>query len=298
MLLTKRIARTRYAFGVALLAGMLSAPAGSVLAAEQDGDSTSETPVSSRDLWLGGAGLALTGVGYLSTPASGPTPAEGLDRREIAWGFDRASLDFPQPDARTASDVALLVTAAQPGLWTLATRGDARGAAAWQTGLRQTEASLLAMGASLLLKSATARPRPFNYYADDALPDNAAYDRTTEEARSSFPSGHAGLAWASTVIGISERVRSPRPLSPTAHFLAGMGSGATATATALLRIDGGMHFPSDVAAGAGVGCAAGVLVSWVHGGGETHGLLEELAGVAAGVGLALLFTPPTSPWVN
>jgi membrane-associated phospholipid phosphatase len=117
-----------------------------------------------------------------------------------------------------------------------------RRAVPW-TFLWATVAGLLAWGLSSLVKDAVDRPRPFadgGIHAVGRLPGG-----------SSFPSGHAATAFAAaTVVAIlAPRLRVP------AHVLAAL--------VAFSRVYLGVHFLSDVLAGAVLGIGVGLLVSAV-----------------------------------
>jgi undecaprenyl-diphosphatase len=271
-------------------------------------DDDASLPVSRlgfRDAVLTGAGGGLTLAGLLLSPDTRDIPAEGLSPREIRWGLDRRALDAPSRGALTASDLFRAGAVLYPVAATAAARGNRRLAGAEGLMLRdQGEAVLIASGLTLLLKDVASRPRPFTYTPDGALPDARFYDTGKEDAFASFPSGHAATAWASalTVVG-AFAVRRP-DLPPRAHFLNGALAGGLATATSLLRVDAQAHFPTDVAAGTAIGAAAGLTVSLLHAGPAKAGAHRgrawayELAGMGAGIALAVLLTPPTSPWIE
>jgi membrane-associated phospholipid phosphatase len=71
----------------------------------------------------------------------------------------------------------------------------------------------------------------------------------------------------------------------------------------LLRVESGMHFPTDIAMGAMLGATAGTVVPLAH---HRFGIDSRQArslrwgwlGIGGGCLIALLLTPPTSPWVD
>jgi membrane-associated phospholipid phosphatase len=118
------------------------------------------------------------------------------------------------------------------------------------------EATGLMEGTTLLLKHAVSRPRPY------------AYRPGIRKARIndflSFPSGHSSNAWCAASFAAVDHLRS----RPGASWIedAGVGflGGALATTTAALRVRAGVHFPTDVAAGAVIGIAFGTGASLLH----------------------------------
>ncbi len=125
------------------------------------------------------------------------------------------------------------------------------------------------------LKLATSRPRPYTRL-DAADPELLA----SRDATLSFPSGHAS-ATAAASFGWARMTQISRGVSPAlAYPLAG---GLTA-AVASMRVAAGMHYPSDVLAGALLGASVGLLVPSLH---RREGS-PALTGVAAAPGLLTL----------
>ncbi len=120
----------------------------------------------------------------------------------------------------------------------------------WATGLL---ASVVATAVLVFaLKHLVRRPRPCTY-----VPGVAAIG-IRAPTDPSFPSGHAaGSFTVAAYVVVSTRRRSQSangsfPLLPVMVFSA-------ASAVALSRVFLGVHFPSDVAVGALLGCASGTL---------------------------------------
>ena len=104
-----------------------------------------------------------------------------------------------------------------------------------------------ALGATFVLKRLVRRPRPYR-----AMPDIVARDphHQREEVSDpySFPSGHAAAAFAiATSVSLSDgRLAAPALL--------------WATAVSVSRVWHGVHYPSDVIAGAAIGAGSAVVV--------------------------------------
>ena len=258
--------------------------------------------LGAADAWLLAGGAALNGVGrWVLDPRTRDVPAPGLDRDDVGPGWDRRSILVPNDDASSVSTLFLAGAALTPYLGTFA-GGDPH---PWNTrfhlAVLQTESVLLSMGAGHLLKVAFSRPRPYTYLADSQRPDGPSYATDGRHAFESFPSGHATIAWSTSLAGVTFMDRRRPDLPPWVHFLGGMAAGGMATSTSLLRVDAAQHFPTDIAAGFLLGGTVGtglVALRVPAGEGASRALLTGLAGAAVGTVIAFLLTPPTSPWVE
>jgi membrane-associated phospholipid phosphatase len=104
-------------------------------------------------------------------------------------------------------------------------------------------AAAIAWALANLAKHAASRPRPYTVVADATLRQQPAHG-------SSFPSSHAAVALAVAVALVA--------------FLPRWGAAVAIIYAAVLgwsRIYLGVHYPLDVAAGFGIGCAVGGLVA-------------------------------------
>ena len=248
-------------------------------------------------LLLGGA--AAVGVGtFLLDSRVQNVPPLGLDPDDIALEWDRNAIDIPHPSAKDASGAFLLAAGASPTAIFATAGGDGRTwSAAGRLWTVQVEAALVSTGISFLLKRAASRPRPYTYLPAGDRP--SGYDVTDEDAFASFPSNHATVSWAAGMSGASYLAWS-RPGS--VHFLSGALAGGFATAAGISRVQAGMHFPTDVVAGSVLGLATGIGIAALNRpdavGNEGAALRNCLLGAAAGTAIAILFTPPASPWVD
>ncbi|GAB3794568.1 hypothetical protein GCM10028819_08690 [Spirosoma humi] len=204
-----------------------------------------------RELSLLGAGVALQGaVLALHTSVDPLTPAEvaTLNRGDIN-AFDRKATTHWSTSAGTLSDVTLVGNAAVLGLLTLGTkpmRQDVK-----TVGIMFVETIAFANGFERLVKAVTQRPRPFVYN-----PTVPLEEKLTRDARQSFFSGHATHAFATAVFTgeVFQHYFPHSRLKPVVW----VGSLGLATATCLLRYEAGVHYPTDLIAGA----AFGSLVGW------------------------------------
>jgi membrane-associated phospholipid phosphatase len=148
------------------------------------------------------------------------------------------------------------------------------------------ETLLVALALDATVKPLVGRPRPYTYSNDPTVIDFA---RTQgRDAHLSFYSGHASTTFAASVAGAYLFAQSSSDANARAAVW-GVEL-AMASATADLRTRAGMHFYSDVLAGALVGSSLGVLVPYLHGGPKVHLskmewlaiVLGPLAGIALG----------------
>lgn len=204
-----------------------------------------------RELTLLGAGVAIQGaVLALHSSVDPLTPAEvaSLNQNEIN-SFDRKAVTHWSSSAGSLSDVTLAGNAAVFGLLALGTkpmRQDIK-----TVGVMFVETIAFANGFERLVKAVTQRPRPFVYN-----PGVPLEEKLTRDARQSFFSGHATHAFA-TAVFTGEVFRHYFPHSRLKPVV-WIGSLGLATATCLLRYEAGVHYPTDLIAGA----AFGSLVGW------------------------------------
>ncbi len=289
----------------ALLCAALVAAAVPAPAPAQETRPAPELAFHSADLGITAAGTLLLAVGRgLLHPDMRPVPAEGFDPAAIRFGLDRRAVGLPDRTAGRVSDLTGFAAVAYPPFFTmLASRDDHPGDAAFRSFRVQAEAALLAAGVSFVLKRVVSRPRPYTYLSEEERRAEPGFETDRPEAFESFPSGHSSLAWAGAMAGVAFLVTERPGLGEGTHFANGVLAGGLATTTSLLRVEAGRHFPTDVLAGAALGTAAGLAVALIHQDDETRGMRgdawrAELLGVGTGVLLAVLFSPPTSPWVD
>lgn len=210
--------------------------------------------------WLGGAAI-LCAMFMVATEASGErfrdklvaslrdpatwVPATGAilfvatgqDEAVAAWAVRETPI-FGSPeralqlssDLRTATHVA--------ALGTTLLRDDASD---WRVWSGQFAATTLAANLPGPIKGLTGRTRP------DASDDE------------SLPSSHAAAAFAYAAIG-SRNIDASR-LSPPVKRSLKIGLVSLAGATAWARVEGGVHYPSDVLAGAALGNFVSTLIN-------------------------------------
>ena len=119
------------------------------------------------------------------------------------------------------------------------------------------EAEMLISGLTLFSKGITRRYRPYAY--NENLSDRK---RSSEHASQSFWSGHTSSAFTMAVFtGYVFQNRNPESRYVKPVWITGI---SLATATGILRVSSGNHFPSDVIAGAVAGSIVGWIVPRLH----------------------------------
>ncbi len=109
--------------------------------------------------------------------------------------------------------------------------------------------------ATNVVKFAVKRPRPYSYDPDDV-------EATENDARLSFFSGHASMSFAmATSYAYLFQTRHPGSRWVAPVWVLGMG---VATTTAVMRVEAGKHFWTDIMVGAVAGAAVGLLVPALH----------------------------------
>lgn len=212
------------------------------------------TPTRETVLFGTGAALGVTSL-LLDRELAPLTPAQlaQLDRRTIP-AFDRGATYQWSPGAARLSDVTLLTGMASVGVVALLPRARPDFI---KIGVMYAEAGLLAGSTVLLVKNLAQRTRPFAYN-----PDADPVEKAQRDARRSFFSGHATIAFTSAAFA-SEVFSRYYPESRWRPVVWG-GSLALATTTALLRYEAGKHFPTDLLTGAAVGSLVGWGVPKLH----------------------------------
>jgi membrane-associated phospholipid phosphatase len=138
---------------------------------------------------------------------------------------------------------------------------------------RLTVTQGITYGLVLSLKRAVGRPRPFVHRALSSRSSHYGVSQKAD-AFTSFPSGHAALATA---------LVTSWGLSHSKWYVWGPGS-VWAVGVSLSRLHLGVHYPSDVVVGMGVGAGVAVLVH------QFRGALTP--GIVEGTGRTLLQAPP------
>jgi len=199
-------------------------------------------------------GLASAGALLFFVEVPPPPCLRGCPTSAIN-ALDRPLAGSYSPTAHTIADFTVLGALLVPPLLDLAITG---ANVAW---LEDTfvfaEAILVTQAITQLTKFAVHRTAPFVY--GDEAPDD---ERTGADASRSFFSGHTATAFsAAATFATTFWLAHPRSRWRWVVAAAGVVLG---TAVALLKVEAGYHFWTDVLAGALVGTSIGVLVPVLH----------------------------------
>ena len=142
------------------------------------------------------------------------------------------------------------------------------------------EAESIIIGVTRCAKGLSERPRPYTYNSN--LPLGTRQRKASFE---SFWSGHASLAFTTAVFaGYVYQNHHPRSRFIIPVWITGI---SCATATSILRVSSGNHFPSDVIVGAAAGSFIGWVIPWIHK--EKSHSISLTTNVAGTTGLGMLY---------
>ena len=244
-----------------------------------------------RELTFVGLGVDLVVAGNLVPPAVRPLPSSGLDRSDLLFDFDRSAVGAYDRNAALASDVTRDAALMLPLVAAFATASGGRLRSAVRSAAVYAEALMISGGLTQLGKRTLGRPRPTAYLAEPDRPAGFEAERLAPGTFHSMPSGHSSAAWTGASMAITDYLLR-RPNAHWGERLAiGLIGGGLASATSALRVKAGVHFPTDVVAGAGLGMLVGVVVPLSHRGATPapapDAWLQAFGGTLAGAALGL-----------
>jgi membrane-associated phospholipid phosphatase len=185
-----------------------------------------------------------------------------LDRNNIN-SFDRMATHNWSESAERSSDITERIVRYSPLLYAVPVIKNKQ----WKDGatlvVMYAEVMMLNSGVTGITKSLAQRIRPYLYNTSLTVEERFAMQgEEAPMASTSFFSGHSSTAFASAVF-----------FSKTFTDIYGRGAWSTvvwagslslATATAIARVEAGVHFPTDVLVGAIVGSAIGYTIPMLH----------------------------------
>ncbi|MBK9018291.1 MAG: phosphatase PAP2 family protein [Saprospiraceae bacterium] len=210
-----------------------------------------------REIGLYSIGLGVAGSGYyfhtkvtpLTAMQIGELRAEGLSTFE-RWVTTRRSVR-----SHKTSNVLLHSSNLFPVVLTLADKTMRKDAST--IGVLYSQAALINLGLTALVKTTVKRPRPYVYQSELTIEE-----RMTTSARQSFWSGHTSQT--ATMCFLTARLYAD--YHPNSKWRPVMWSAAATipAATGILRMTAGKHFPTDVLAGYVTGAAIGFFLPRLH----------------------------------
>jgi membrane-associated phospholipid phosphatase len=133
---------------------------------------------------------------------------------------------------------------------------------AFTLGLIYSEVFFFTKGITGITKTVVGRTRPYLYNTDFTPEERFALQQDAPTATTSFFSGHSSVTFAFAVL-LSKTYTDIYGKNTWSKII-WVTSLSAATATALARIEAGVHYPTDVIAGALIGSAIGYLIPELH----------------------------------
>ncbi len=244
-----------------------------------------EPPLVAREevdipLTLGCGALWL--ITELGIKDSFTAPAFDESRYEHIGDMDRRAIGNWNPSTARASDAVMIASFVTPFVFNtldLAIWGADRanhGLWLWSDALIIMEAIAVTGALTNMAKWAFTRYRPYAYIgihdtarydeiqADPDLRDSLQEAVEEQDAALSFWSGHTSLTFAALCASATLLTAKHMNDHPAPLFALWGGTFAAGAVVAILRVESGKHFPSDVIVGALVGSAIGIVVPALH----------------------------------
>lgn len=211
-----------------------------------------------RDVPLVAVGGAAAGVSlYLNAVKRPPGRWETLALRKSELNpFDRPAVGNRLAGARTASDVLAITAAVIPLGVCIPYLAYKEPMKALTIFTMYAEAMIINIGTNGILKGLVERKRPFLYVSN--FMKRAPRDRDSAE---SFYSQHTSVAFCSAVFLIKVLFDTGEGWY---NYVSLAGGLTLAGVTAYLRFAAGLHFPTDLIAGAAIGGLIGYIVPLIH----------------------------------
>ena len=204
-----------------------------------------------KDIGIGIAALSVSIAPFFMNNEPETNPA-GLNSNDI-FSFDRAFMASYNDSMDILSYVGLYSLFALP---LISLSGNFTNKDALLTyGIMYTQSILLVYGTTEILKCTTPRYRPFSYFGDNPSLYKDDYYK-------SFPSRHAAFAFMSASFFTTTFFTENPESSWKIPIL--LGSYTLATTVSALRIGSGVHFVTDVLAGAAIGTFFGWAIPMLH----------------------------------
>lgn len=212
------------------------------------------------DGWIIGGGFV---NGFVASEIDGTvtavTPAEisALNKNDIN-AFDRwATNNYSVKISKTSDYLAVFAIVAPAAFFA----NDRIGKDWEKVSFMYMETMLWSAMLPSYAKGTVKRLRPYSY-------NSSASESISSDTRKSFFSGHTCVAFSSAVF-LSKVFSDYNPDSKYIPYICG-GSLLLAGTVGFLRIESGMHFPTDVLVGAVVGSAVGYIIPALHKKGTTN----------------------------
>lgn len=214
-----------------------------------------------REAFILGGAAVFTGASYYTNRNIEPLSREDVERldRNSINRLDRSATNNWSPKSRKASDLLLSASLATPSAAVLPFAWDGKFKKAFTVTAMFGESILLTYEMTGTVKGSFRRTRPYMYNR------SLSYEEKRKEgsdSRKSFFSGHSSEAFCAA--SFTATVFSDlHPDSPV-KYAVGTAAFSLAAATGYLRYRAGMHYPTDIIAGAAAGALTGYLIPALH----------------------------------
>lgn len=183
-------------------------------------------------------------------------------KRNSVNRFDRGATYNWSPSASNFSDVPYHIMPLLPMTLGIPLAVNKKWDNAFTLGLMYTEVLFFTKGITGLTKTLTARTRPYMYNTQFTPEERFALQQGETTPRTSFISGHTSVTFAYAVL--LAKTYSDIYGNTTWSKIIWATAVSAATATAWARVEAGVHYPTDVLAGAIVGSALGYFIPELH----------------------------------
>ena len=224
--------------------------------------------LSARDVVIAPVSIGLTVWGDALRDRHAPitrSEIEGLTPGDVNW-FDRVathrwSFDW---DDRSDEYRDVVLRAALLASGVEAAYGAFRGelGAPFVVGAMFAELYFGVIGVTTVTKGLAGRRRPYVYNSSLSVDERYGIASSSENVSESFYSGHVAVAFAAATF-TSTMFTDIFGRSPWSYLVWG-STLSFAALTAYARVEAGLHFPTDVIAGAAAGSAIGYLIPALH----------------------------------
>lgn len=226
-----------------------------------------------------GTGSGLLLGAYLLDNSNAPISTEqilNLDKLDVS-NFDSGAISNYSIKAASISDILKNGLVVIPFSLALSSQGRENGKEIF---IMYSEVASINLGLTLLAKASTSRFRPYAYN-----PDVPLVVKLEDDTRRSFFSGH--VSHVASMSFFTASVYSDLHPDSNYKYLVWAGAVSAPAMTAYLRYKGGMHFPTDVLVGYGVGALIGYFIPKLH---KIKALDDvTISGTSNGLGVSYIF---------
>ncbi len=213
-----------------------------------------------NDILITAEGISLAGIGEFIENRMVPPDRESImtlpGEKDKINSIDRFATDLWSKDAQKASNVLLLSSFFLPFSIFASEEGSKQ---IQQIIGMYFEAFLLSFGINKFTKVVVQRYRPYMYNDDEKIPLSL---KESVDSKESFYSGHTAVTFTFAIL--TAKLFSDLGIAPQYDDWVWGGAILLGSIVGLLRVIGGMHFPTDVVTGGVIGGAIGYFIPEFH----------------------------------